>query len=124
MMTGLIRMQFRNGASDNDLCEVIATGFIGEEDVGRVLICLSPKIVVINMIQVHPEYQRQGVATQMLTIVKERFQNSKIDAFVIQPYLVAVFTKLGFVVTDCEHGGHSMTYLPPKTTFALPDHTT
>lgn len=88
----------------------------GEHKVGSALICTSEDqdgvySYSIEWVEVNPDHQQQGIATQIVEAIVGWLKGSVIEA-VANPHLVRVFTKLKFVPGEQVQEGVVMKYTP------------
>lgn len=70
----------------------------GDEVVGIVRLCLENECHVLRTMQVHPNYQRQGIGLKMIDRYKLLLEDRKIDTVYCMPYahLERFYGMIGF----------------------------
>lgn len=73
-----------------EVSNIKVTAQLGAQEVGHMLLSLSPSVIHIKWLNVHYDYQRQGIATALFTTIKEKFPDIKISALVVHPHLISL----------------------------------
>jgi len=88
-----------NRISDSYECSHIV--FFGKEKIGTVKYKGCDQKVIILQIQIHPDFQNQGLGSKIINELAKKFKPKAIELTVLKDNpAIKLYTKLGFMIFD------------------------